>query len=288
MFLLRRGEPAGRSCLLAARQYRTAEHRMVHRDSGCLEGRRTRQSRGGTGDGEPEHVRAAGHRGPTGQGRVRRAGPAVRGRAPVPTPVQVLDTELLLEFIGAADGTAAPLPTETRPGGRRVGRAVGPAGAGTRRPGREGFAHGDPARVQPASARRPACDNRLPAGGRCDREPPRRVTGVSSSSLLSRCAAAPPQSLQARNFSIIHPASPAGESVSPWVRVCRRVDCRATLSGPAVRRSRRSVNARSWASRGAPHRGAPDAGPVRGGDGVRDYRARPVLAAAPGLVADLP
>ena len=116
VFLLRRGEPAGRSCLLAARQYRTAEHRMVHRDSGCLEGRRTRQSRGGTGDGEPEHVRAAGHRGPTGQGRVRRAGPAVRGRAPVPTPVQVLDTELLLEFIGAADGTAAPQRPRPGPG----------------------------------------------------------------------------------------------------------------------------------------------------------------------------
>jgi serine/threonine-protein kinase RIO1 len=30
--------------------------------------------------------------------------------------VQVLDTELLLEFIGAADGTAAPHLAETRPG----------------------------------------------------------------------------------------------------------------------------------------------------------------------------
>ena len=40
VFLLRRGQPAGRSCLLAAKQYRTVEHRMFHRDSGCLEGRR--------------------------------------------------------------------------------------------------------------------------------------------------------------------------------------------------------------------------------------------------------
>jgi RIO kinase 1 len=69
--------------------------------------------------------------------------PAVRGRVPVPYPVQVLDTELLLEFIGAADETAAPHLAETRPVGRRVGRAVRPAGAGARRPGREGFAHGD-------------------------------------------------------------------------------------------------------------------------------------------------
>ncbi len=33
----------------------------------------------------------------------------------VPYPVQILDTELLLEFIGSADGTAAPRLAETRP-----------------------------------------------------------------------------------------------------------------------------------------------------------------------------
>ena len=34
-----------RSCLLAAKRYRSAEHRMFHRDSGYLEGRRVRESR---------------------------------------------------------------------------------------------------------------------------------------------------------------------------------------------------------------------------------------------------
>jgi RIO kinase 1 len=34
VFLLRRGVPQGRSCLLAAKRYRDAEHRMFHRDSG--------------------------------------------------------------------------------------------------------------------------------------------------------------------------------------------------------------------------------------------------------------
>ncbi len=34
---------------------------------------------------------------------------------PVPYPVQILDTELLLEFIGTPDGTAAPRLAETRP-----------------------------------------------------------------------------------------------------------------------------------------------------------------------------
>ena len=36
---------------------------------------------------------------------------------PVPYPVQVLGTELLLEFIGDPDGTAAPRLAETRPRG---------------------------------------------------------------------------------------------------------------------------------------------------------------------------
>src|SRR5208282_780631 len=35
---------------------------------------------------------------------------------PVPYPAQILDTELLLEFIGSADGVAAPRLAETRPG----------------------------------------------------------------------------------------------------------------------------------------------------------------------------
>jgi RIO kinase 1 len=34
---------------------------------------------------------------------------------PVPYPVQILGTEVLLEFIGSADGTAAPRLAETRP-----------------------------------------------------------------------------------------------------------------------------------------------------------------------------
>jgi RIO kinase 1 len=37
-------------------------------------------------------------------------------RVPVPYPVQILGTEILLEFIGDADGTGAPRLAETRPG----------------------------------------------------------------------------------------------------------------------------------------------------------------------------
>src|SRR6266700_8406451 len=46
VFLLRRGVPGtSRSCLLAAKRYRDSGHRMFHRDSAYLEGRRVRESR---------------------------------------------------------------------------------------------------------------------------------------------------------------------------------------------------------------------------------------------------
>src|SRR3984885_7368691 len=46
VFLLRRGVPGtDRSCLLAATRYSSTEHGMFHRDSGYLEGRRTRDTR---------------------------------------------------------------------------------------------------------------------------------------------------------------------------------------------------------------------------------------------------
>jgi RIO kinase 1 len=116
VFLLRRGVPGtDRSCLLAAKRYRDAAHRMFHRDAGYLEGRRTRESRVN---------RAAAAR--TSFGREAIAGQWANAEfgalcrlhalgAPVPYPVQVLGTEVLLEFIGDDDGTAAPRLAETRP-----------------------------------------------------------------------------------------------------------------------------------------------------------------------------
>jgi RIO kinase 1 len=115
VFLIRRGIPQGRSCLLAAKRYRDAEHRMFHRDSGYLEGRRTRDSRVNRAAASRS---AFGRQAIAGQwanaefsalSRLYAAGVAV------PYPAQILETELLLEFIGSADGTAAPRLAETRP-----------------------------------------------------------------------------------------------------------------------------------------------------------------------------
>jgi hypothetical protein len=123
VFLLRRGVPGtGRECLLAAKRYRDSEHRMFHRDSGYLEGRRTRESRvnraiaGRTSFGREAIAGQWAYAEFAALTRLYAAG------VPVPYPVQILGTELLLEFIGDAagdadgdtDGTAAPRLAETR------------------------------------------------------------------------------------------------------------------------------------------------------------------------------
>jgi RIO kinase 1 len=117
VFLLRRGVPGtDRSCLLAAKRYRSTEHRMFHRDVGYLEGRRTRDTR----ENRAVASRSAfGREAIAGQWAIAEFDALCRlfaAGVPVPYPVQILGTELLLEFIGSADGTAAPRLAETRPG----------------------------------------------------------------------------------------------------------------------------------------------------------------------------
>lgn len=121
--LLRRAVPdehadpdgGARTCLLAAKRYRAHEHRLFHRDAAYLEGRRVRKSR---------EMRAMRTRTDFGKALIADlwAGAefAVLGRlwsagAPVPYPVQLHGTEILMEFIGTPDGVAAPRLAETRP-----------------------------------------------------------------------------------------------------------------------------------------------------------------------------
>lgn len=108
------------TCLLAAKRYRDPEHRLFHRDAAYLEGRRVRRSR---------ETRAMATR--TSFGRELIAGQwanaefSVLARlwqvgAPVPYPVQLLGTELMMEFIGEHDGTAAPRLAQLRPARREA------------------------------------------------------------------------------------------------------------------------------------------------------------------------
>ncbi len=144
VFLLRRGlQDAGRSCLLAAKRYRSAEHRLFHRDSEYLEGRRVRESR---------DSRAMANRTTVGRQMIAVQWASAEFSAlrrfylagiPVPYPVQVLGTEVLLEFIGEPDGTAAPRLADTRLRGAGLAGLWHQLAESMCALARLGFAHGD-------------------------------------------------------------------------------------------------------------------------------------------------
>jgi RIO kinase 1 len=138
-----RNSPPGQSCLLAAKRYRDPEHRLFHRDAGYLEGRRTRDSR---------VTRAAANR--TAYGRQAIAGMWAsaefgalcllhQAKVPVPYPVQITGTEVLLEFIGDSDGTAAPRLAETRPDEQELADLWEQLVEAVLALARRGYAHGD-------------------------------------------------------------------------------------------------------------------------------------------------
>ena len=103
-----------RSCMLVAKRYRNDEHKMFHRDAGYLEGRRVRASRVNRAMANRSSF---GREAIGGQWAVAEFGALCRlwelsgelGVEPfVPYPVQILGTEVLMEFLGEPDGTAAP------------------------------------------------------------------------------------------------------------------------------------------------------------------------------------
>ena len=114
--VVRRWVPGtGTAVLMAAKRFRTGDHRLFHRDAGYLEGRRVRRSR---------ETRAMARR--TGFGKEMIAtqwagaefgalGELWGMGLPVPYPVQLEGTEVLMEFIGTDDGRAAPRLAGARP-----------------------------------------------------------------------------------------------------------------------------------------------------------------------------
>jgi RIO kinase 1 len=141
--LVRRAVPDGPECLLAAKRYRTSDHRLFHRDAGYQEGRSTRRTR---------DVRAM--EGRTGYGKLLLTGKWTfaefdalgelwQAGAPVPYPVQCRDTELMLEFIGEPDGTAAPRLAQCRPTKAELNDLFTQCVDAMMLLARVGYAHGD-------------------------------------------------------------------------------------------------------------------------------------------------
>jgi RIO kinase 1 len=150
VFLVHRFVPGtDRSTLLAAKRYRSHDHRMFHRDSGYLEGRRDKESRVN---------RAMAARSEFGKEAIaaRWAGAEFGalahlwqvaqqlGVAPfTPYPVQILGTEILQEFIGSPDGTAAPRLAQVRTDAAGLADLWQQLVLGLTVLARAGYAHGD-------------------------------------------------------------------------------------------------------------------------------------------------
>ncbi len=116
VFLLERAaELTGEAALMAAKRYRDPHHSSFHRSTVYTEGRGVRRSR-------DQRALARG----TAYGREIASGMWARAEwqalctawsagVAVPYPVSVQGTELLLEFVGTADGVAAPRLAQARP-----------------------------------------------------------------------------------------------------------------------------------------------------------------------------
>ena len=116
VFLVERAVPdePARAVVMAAKRYRGEEHRSFHRSSAYTEGRRTRRSRDARAIAKKT---AHGRSVAAGQwawsewealGRFWQAG------VPVPYPVQIDGTEILMELV-TADGAPAPRMARARP-----------------------------------------------------------------------------------------------------------------------------------------------------------------------------
>jgi RIO kinase 1 len=121
VFLLERALEDGPAVVMAAKRYRSPEHRTFHRNASYTEGRRGRDSR---------EARAVA-RGST-FGRTVAAGQWANAEwealkqcwllgLPVPYPVQIDGTELLMEWI-SLDGETAPRLAQSRPSPELLGR----------------------------------------------------------------------------------------------------------------------------------------------------------------------
>ncbi|HEU4547037.1 MAG TPA: RIO1 family regulatory kinase/ATPase [Microlunatus sp.] len=115
VFLMERAVPGGASTVLAAKRYRSEEHRTFHRSGTYTEGRRTRNTR---------DARAMAKR--TAHGRAVAAGQWAWAEweamktfwsagVPVPYPVQIDGTEILMELVTVGD-EVAPRLAQARPG----------------------------------------------------------------------------------------------------------------------------------------------------------------------------
>jgi RIO kinase 1 len=144
VFLLERAVPddPAQRVVMAAKRYRGEEHRTFHRSAAYTEGRRTRNSR---------DARALAKK--TAHGKAVAAGAWASAEwqalttlwqagVPVPYPVQIDGTEVLMELV-TAEGAPAPRLAATRPGRSLLARYFEQLRSAMVQLARHGVAHGD-------------------------------------------------------------------------------------------------------------------------------------------------
>ncbi len=144
VFLIERAVPGadGQTSLLAAKRYRDREHRTFSRDASYLEGRTVRRSR----DQRAMQSRSGyGMQVLAGQWAMAEFSALCRLWSigvPVPYPVQVDGSEILMEFIGH-DRVAAPRLAQVRAGRVELGAYFDQISGAMRALAANGQAHGD-------------------------------------------------------------------------------------------------------------------------------------------------
>ncbi|HSK32265.1 MAG TPA: RIO1 family regulatory kinase/ATPase [Propionicimonas sp.] len=125
VFLVERAVPddPDQACLLAAKRYRTADHRLFRRDSAYTEGRRVRNSRDGRAmAGKTDFGRAV-EADLWAQAEWSALKRLFEAGVPVPYPVELDGREILMEFIPDAEAgamVAAPRLHQVRPGAAQL------------------------------------------------------------------------------------------------------------------------------------------------------------------------
>ena len=150
VFLVERAVPddPDQAVLLAAKRYRTREHRQFHRDAEYTDGRRVRRTR----DQRAVEDRKSswGRSVAASQWAIAEFGALSAlwdAGAPVPYPVQIDGTEVLMEFVGGVDDdgvpVAAPRLARTRPDAATLESWFEQLRSGMGVLARLGWAHGD-------------------------------------------------------------------------------------------------------------------------------------------------
>lgn len=144
VFLIDRSVPdTDRTTLMAAKRYRDGEHRMFHRDTGYREGRRDKESRVNRAIANRS---AFGREVISGQWANAEFNALVllwSSGVSVPYPVQIVGTELLMEFVGTEDGVVAPRLAQLRPAADELAELWHQLCGNLSLMARAGYAHGD-------------------------------------------------------------------------------------------------------------------------------------------------